>query len=71
MRNTPYGSVVKGCDRIANMRASHENKPSMYKKYLTERDAFVIKAMQVTERRLTAVEDLLLRIVTEKLLSFS
>jgi hypothetical protein len=70
LRNTPYGSFVKGCDRISNMLASRENNPSMYKKYLTELDAFVIKAMQITERELTIIEELLLRIVTSKLKSF-
>lgn len=71
LRNTPYGSVVKGCDRIANMRASHEHKPSMYKKYLTERDDFVIKSMDIIEWEVSLIEQSLLNVVRRKLLKFA
>ena len=70
LRDTPFGAVVKHADRIDNMRFSKENNRSMYFKYLTERNNFVIKSSYSDERAINEVEALLLKITVRILKEF-
>jgi (p)ppGpp synthase/HD superfamily hydrolase len=40
IRNTPYATFVKICDRIANIEYSKKSGSSMFKKYMKEHDEF-------------------------------
>lgn len=43
IRNTPYATFIKVCDRIANVTYSKENKSSMLEKYRKENQEFTAK----------------------------
>lgn len=69
LAETPFATFIKTCDLVCNMESSKQNKSSMFEKYLTERESFVINSTAFN-REISDVEAKLLNLVFEKLNKF-